>query len=289
MLVLVVQVLLGFDYRAVFESSFESLPLCLQYTKLGSLAAQLLVLGLLLAIPSYHRLVENGENTEAFCVVIRKFMTWSLPPFAMSLGGEFAVAGYKVFGLIGGICSGVGASAIAYFFWHVFPELSRRKGAEQSMDKKESVSLTDKIKQILTESRVVLPGTQALLGFQLITFLTQSFEKLPYHLRIAHCVALTFTGISAILLMTPPAYHRIAEAGEASAHFYRLASRFLVAAMVFLALGLSVDFYVVLAKVTQSLLWATIFSACALLLLYGFWFVYPLFARCRSSHLNQLH
>lgn len=43
MLVLVVQVLLGFDYRAVFESGFESLPLSLQYMKLGSLAAQLLV------------------------------------------------------------------------------------------------------------------------------------------------------------------------------------------------------------------------------------------------------
>lgn len=282
MLVLVVQVLLGFDYRAVFESGFETLPLSLQYTKLGSLAAQLLVLGLLLAIPSYHRLAEDGENTEAFCVVIRKLMTWSLLPFALSLGGEFAVAGYKVFGLIGCICSGVGASATAYFFWHMFPELSRRKGAEQSMNKKESVSLTDKIKQTLTESRVVLPGTQALLGFQLITFLTQSFEKLPYDMRIAHSLALTFTGISAILLMTPPAYHRIAEAGEASAHFYRLASRFLVAAMVFLALGLSVDFYVVLAKVTQSLLSATIFSASALLFLYGFWFVYPLVARRRS-------
>ena len=283
MLVLVVQVLLGFDYRAVFEPGFESLPLSLQYTKLGSLAAQLLVLGLLLAIPSYHRLVEDGENTEAFCVVIRKLMIWSLPPFALSLGGEFAVPGYKLFGLVGGICSGVGASAIAYFFWHIFPKLSRRKGTEQSMNKKESVSLTDKIKQTLTESRVVLPGTQALLGFQLITFLTQSFEKLPYQLRIAHSVALTFTGIIAILLMTPPAYHRIAEAGEASAHFHRLASRFLVAAMVFLALGLAVDFYVVLAKVTQSLFWATTFSASALLLLYGFWFVYPLVARRRRS------
>jgi len=281
MLVLVVQLLLCFDYRAVFEPTFESLPLSFQYTKLGSLAAQLLVLGFLLAIPSYHRLVEDGENTEAFCVVIRKLMTWSLPPFALSLGAEFAVAGYKVFGFIGGIWSGVGATAIAYFFWHIFPQFSHRKGAGQSM-KKESVSLTDKIKQILTESRVVLPGTQALLGFQLITFLTESFEKLPYELRIAHSLALTFTGVSAILLMTPPAYHRIAEAGEASAHFYRLASRFLVTAMVFLALGLSVDFYVVLAKVTQSLLWATIFAASALLFLYGCWFVYPLVARRRS-------
>lgn len=53
--------------------------------------------------------------------------------------------------------------------------------------------------------------------------------------------------------------------------------------MVFLALGLAFDFYVVLAKVTQSLFWATIFSAFALLLLYGFWFVYLLVARRRRS------
>jgi len=30
--------------------------------------------------------------------------------------------------------------------------------------------LKDKIKLVLTEARVVLPGAQALLGFQLITF-----------------------------------------------------------------------------------------------------------------------
>ena len=73
MLILVVQVLLGFDYCAVFEPGFNELPGALQYIKLGFLGAQLLVLGILLAIPSYRRIVERGI-TETFSVVIKRLM-----------------------------------------------------------------------------------------------------------------------------------------------------------------------------------------------------------------------
>ena len=42
----------------------------------------------------------------------------------------------------------------------------------------------------LTEARVILPGAQALLGFQLSVVLTQAFEKLPVSSQIAHGMAL---------------------------------------------------------------------------------------------------
>jgi hypothetical protein len=283
MLILVVQVLLGFDYRAVFEPGFNELPGALQYIKLGSLGAQLLVLGILLAIPSYHRIVDRGEITETFSVVIKWLMTWSLLPFALSLGAEFAVPGFKLFGTAGAFLLGITAGALAYCFWDLFPTLSRRKKTEPSMNSNETIPLTDKIKQVLTESRVVLPGTQALLGFQLITFLTQSFDQLPTGLKMAHLGALILTGVSAILLMTPPAYHRIAESGEASNQFHRLASGFLVAAMSFLALGLSVDFYVVASKLTRSPFFSVSLASTCLFILYGFWFAYPLAARRSRS------
>jgi hypothetical protein len=48
-----------------------------------------------------------------------------------------------------------------------------------------------------------------------------------------------------------------------------------------LAVGLAVDFYVVLAKVTQSAFWLTGFSIIAIMTLAGFWFVYPSMARAR--------
>jgi hypothetical protein len=43
---------------------------------------------------------------------------------------------------------------------------------------------------MLTEARVVLPGVQALLGFQLISVISQSFEKLPTSSKLVHAVSL---------------------------------------------------------------------------------------------------
>jgi len=62
MLVLVVQVLIGFDYKAVFEAKFVELPVLLQYLKLFSLAAQLITLMLLLANLPITRIAEQGET-----------------------------------------------------------------------------------------------------------------------------------------------------------------------------------------------------------------------------------
>lgn len=147
------------------------------------------------------------------------------------------------------------------------------------MNEHARTSLTDKIKQVLTEARVVLPGTQALLGFDLIAFLSPSFDKLPAQLQMTHLAALGFTAVSAVLLMTPPAYHRIAEGGEESIRFLQLASGFVIAAMAFLALGLASDLYVVLAKATHSQPWSIGLSVLSLIVLCAFWFLYPLCAR----------
>src|SRR6516162_9022923 len=44
-----------------------------------------------------------------------------------------------------------------------------------------------KTEQMLTEARVILPGAQALFGFQLAIVLTRSFEQLPRASRIHAC------------------------------------------------------------------------------------------------------
>ena len=43
--------------------------------------------------------------------------------------------------------------------------------------KMEKTPLKDRVEQVLTEARVVLPGVQALLGFQLATMLMDGFDK----------------------------------------------------------------------------------------------------------------
>jgi Family of unknown function (DUF6328) len=70
---------------------------------------------------------------------------------------------------------------------------------------------------------VILPGSQALLGFQLAIVLTQAFEKLPPALKMVHGAALLFISLSIVLLMAPAAYHRIVYKGEDSEDFIALA------------------------------------------------------------------
>ena len=284
MLVLVVQVLIGFDYKAVFEAKFVELPVLLQYLKLFSLAAQLITLMLLLAIPSYHRIAEQGENSAHFCRVIKRLMAIALFPFAFSFGAEFAIPGLKAFGSVGSVVLPTTVALFAYFFWHGFPMLMRTRNGHKTMEKKQAVTLSDKIKQTLTEARVVLPGTQALLGFQLIIFLSHSFDQLPKSSQLLHLAALGCVGASAILLMTPPAYHRIAEDGEESEGFQILTSRFLVAAMAFLAAGVALDFYVVLWKTLMRPKFSILIAIVFLVIFYGLWFAYPVVVKYRRKH-----
>jgi hypothetical protein len=126
---------------------------------------------------------------------------------------------------------------------------------------------------------VVLPGAQALLGFQFISLLMESFEKLPQSSKYVHFTSLCLVALAVILLMTPAAYHRLVDRGEDTEHFHRFASRTLLASMIPLALGITGDFYVVARKITQSDAFAIGLAALALCIFYGLWFGYTLYER----------
>jgi hypothetical protein len=135
-----------------------------------------------------------------------------------------------------------------------------------------------KIEQMLTEARVVLPGAQALFGFQLAIVLTQSFEQLPTASMIMHATSLFLVAFAVVLLMAPAAYHRIVYAGEDSEDMHRVGSVLVTAATVPLALGLAGDVYVVVTKIIGSPTAGLIAGSLALVLLIGLWHVYPLVA-----------
>jgi hypothetical protein len=66
---------------------------------------------------------------------------------------------------------------------------------------------------MLTEARVLLPGVQALLGFQLIAVLTKPFEQLPIAFKIIHAGGLVMLAVAIVSLLAPAALHRRAIAG----------------------------------------------------------------------------
>jgi hypothetical protein len=132
---------------------------------------------------------------------------------------------------------------------------------------------------MLTEARVILPGAQALLGFQLTIVMTSVFEKLPDLSRFLHGLALLCVALSVILLITPAALHRIVWAGEDSEDLLRTGGRITVTALLPLAVGMVGDSYVVFARIFGSPALGGAGATLALLCLVGMWFAWPLAAR----------
>src|SRR3954468_23135904 len=194
MIVLVVQVLLGFECRAAFEPGFDRLPPSAQTLKMVSFGILIVTLAILLAVPAYHRLGEEGENTRSFEKMLRRLMSAALLPFAVALGIDLGIGALAFLGVPAGLLVGAAAAILALFLWYAFGYWQAAADdcdEEKNMDdKSERTPLKDKIKQVLTECRIVLPGTQAFLGFQLSAFLTDAFNKLPRSGQMLHLVAL---------------------------------------------------------------------------------------------------
>jgi hypothetical protein len=124
---------------------------------------------------------------------------------------------------------------------------------------------------------VIIPGAQALFGFQFVTMLTTGFERLP-HAKLVHAVALGLIALNVILLMTPAALRRLSFGGEDSASFLRLGSAFVITAPLFLAGGIALEAYVVM-QVDGGQGRAGAAGGASLLVLAGLWYALPLALR----------
>jgi hypothetical protein len=282
MLILGMEVLLGFQFRAVFQPGFEKLPITLRYTQLIALCLLLMVLGLLLTPGSFHRIVARGEDTDQLHRTTTRVMDIALLPFSLALGLQIFSSTSGLLGLGPSLAVGGGAFLVAGGFWYGWELLAEKHPQEEEQMAAGETELKDKIKQVLTEARVMLPGAQALLGFQLIIFLMEGFQVLPGGLKYVHLVSLLLVALAVILLMTPAAYHRMVEKGENSEHFHRIAGRLLIAAMIPFALGVSGDFYLVIQKVSNSTALGLLGGCCSLGMMAFLWFVYPISARSAS-------
>ena len=142
---------------------------------------------------------------------------------------------------------------------------------------------------MLTEARVILPGAQALLGFQLAIVLTDTFERLPSLPRLLHAAALMSVALSVALLITPAALHRIVWAGEDTEAVLLIGGRITILALLPLAMGMAGDSYVVLSRVLGSTGPAAVAAPLVLLCLIGLWFGWPFVERLqrRSGFLSK--
>jgi hypothetical protein len=135
---------------------------------------------------------------------------------------------------------------------------------------------TEQIAQeVIEEARMVLPGIQALFGFQLIAVFNERFHSLPSFEQYLHYAALVLVGVAIAVIMTPAAYHRMVEQTTVSEFFIKLASWLIAVAMVPLMTAIAFESYVVgvvlfgrgLVSVGSSALLFCVFA--------GLWFALP--------------
>src|SRR5262245_7446990 len=144
------------------------------------------------------------------------------------------------------------------------------------MSRIEKLTLEDALTHLLEECRMVLPGLQALFGFQLIVVFNRSFFlKLTFVEQCMHLFALACVAIAAGLVMTPAALHRQSGSMHASEDFLRVAGRLLLAAMVPLMLGIGIDFFLIAHMVLGEAEPAAAIAVILVAILAGFWFWFP--------------
>jgi hypothetical protein len=287
MLILGAQVLLGFEFQAVFQPGYQRLSSAAQDVILVGLALMLVAVGLLIAPAAFHQIVERGNDSHAIIAFTGRIAAAALLPFALALGINVYLVASVVAGPTAALAIGLGAAAFALVSWYGLEWVWRFKSGakeEPTMADQSVTGLETRIKQVLTEARVVLPGAQALLGFQFAAILTDAFDQLPKPSQYVHLASVGLITTCIVLLMAPAAFHRIVERGQDTERLNRFSSVVLLCALVPLAFGIAGDFYVVLEKVLKSTILATALAFASLVFFLGLWFGVTLAVRWRVDH-----
>jgi len=155
-------------------------------------------------------------------------------------------------------------------------------------NEREEISLNDATSHVLEECRTVVPGMQALFGFQLIAVFSSAFgEQLSSMERILHLIAIVLVTIAIALVMTPAALHNQTEPLAVSSRFIRISSRLLMASMAPLALGLCLDIYLVARVIVGTRGVAATVAASLLGVFIVLWMLLPRVSRSRSIGSTQ--
>jgi hypothetical protein len=140
-------------------------------------------------------------------------------------------------------------------------------------------TLEEEATHVTDEARMVLPGVQAVLGFQLIAVFNQRFQELAAGEQLLHLAAFLSMALAMGLLMTPAAYHRQVERGCVSRRFVDLSSTLLTVAMLPLIADGCLDTYLIAQLILKELELAMIVANGTALLLAALWYGLPAFCR----------
>jgi hypothetical protein len=279
MLMMGSQILFGFQFESVFQPLTEQSGEAAHALHALGLLLMAACLTLLIAVPIYHRLAEHGEATGRVLRIATTMTGWALLPLGLALGCDMVIVLEPSLG--SGIATTVAAVMVlaAFSAWYASGfalRMIRHEEVKQvDPSAKEKTDLVTKIEQMLTESRVILPGAQAMLGFQFIVMLTPAFEKLDDLPKLVHIGALILGLLTVILLMAPAAIHRLAFAGDWNERMLKIGSALVSIALLPLAAGISADVYVAISHVTKNEAVGVAAAGAVLIVQLLVWYAWP--------------
>ncbi len=147
----------------------------------------------------------------------------------------------------------------------------RDSGREES----EGERLDRNLGELLQELRVVIPGVQVLFAFLLTVPFQQNFTKINNFQRDVYFATLICTAISAILLMSPTAYHRLTFRYQQKRRLVFYSNRFAIGGLTFLALAMTGALLLV-TDVLFSTAAAAIVTGLAISAISVLWYALPL-------------
>jgi Family of unknown function (DUF6328) len=279
LLILGTQVLFGFQFNGIFQELFIELPYVSRVMETCGLTLLMVSIASLVAPSMHHRLVEGGRDNARVLKLATDFAGFALLPLSFALAFDMFVAVEFTVGLITGTAIGAIFFFVAILTWYALGFVLRSEKPAMAKDKTVRMPLDVQVDELLTEARLIIPGAQALLGFQFAVTLTRAFAELPNGVKMLHVAALCCIGLAVILLMAPASIHRIAFGGEDDPVFVKVASWFVVAAPLPLAFGIALDTFVAAGRALQSDRAGSLLSLAAIVVLLSTWYGYPLAQR----------
>ncbi len=189
-----------------------------KYLCLFGLASVILAIVFLVVPSMEHRLIEKGRSSARLIGATSFYPGLALAPLALSLTLSSYVVIGRLFGVLAGVIGGLSIGGLSAMAWFGFEYLIGLASEKLPMETSQT-PLGTKIEQLLTEARIIIPGAQALFGFQFVAMLTTGFDHLPQASKVMHALALGFIAINVVLLMMPAALHRLSYGGEFPRNF----------------------------------------------------------------------
>src|SRR3954471_24871518 len=135
--------------------------------------------------------------------------------------------------------------------------------------------------QLLQETRVVMPGVQVLFAFLLAVVFQTGFRRTTPFQRDVYLATILCTAAAALCFIAPAAWHRILFQQQDKRHIIKVANRFVICGVGFLALAMTLALILV-CDLAFTVATAAVVPAVVAPAFAWFWFVAPLLRRRRD-------